>query len=332
MSTLRATVITPSYQQVDYLEECLRSVADQGVPVEHIVVDGGSTDGSREVIERHAERLAWWCSEQDEGQSHAINKGLAHATGDVFTWVNSDDALTHGAVPRVLEAFAADPSLQVFGGQVVHRDAHGDRVFDRLNDAHDAHQLWCDPVINQPATWYRMDVVRELGGVDPALRYVMDLSLWWRFLFRHGTAHLRFEPAPLAIFRLHDTSKTVTAHAGFLDETASLLHEASLAVGEERFAGLLAGLHDLRPGLKPLGAGPEHRDRVRRMVVRFLLKWHGTVHSERDFVYMRKALPLLASSELDAWEQERHGKLQVQLRPRTWLGFRLRRKLRHLGA
>ena len=330
MNPLRATVVTPSFQQAAYLEECLRSVEAQDMPVEHIVVDGGSTDGSREVIERHAEGLAWWCSEKDQGQSDAINKGLAHASGDFFTWVNSDDALTPDAVRKVLEAFAEDPDLQVFGGQVVHRDVNGDRVFERLNDATDQRMLWCDPVINQPATWYRMDVVRELGGVDPALRYVMDLSLWWRFLFRHGTTHLRFEPMPLAVFRLHDESKTVTAQAGFLDETASLLHDAALAVGEEELAALLAGLHDLRSGLRSLGARPEHRAIVRRMVARFVLKWHGTVHTEREFGQLKDGLSVLSSVDLDAWEQERLWKLKEQLRPGTWLAFRMRRKLRHL--
>ncbi|MCB0818933.1 MAG: glycosyltransferase, partial [Flavobacteriales bacterium] len=141
MNPLRATVVTPSFQQAAYLEECLRSVKEQDAPVEHIVVDGGSTDGSREVIERHAGRLAWWCSEKDQGQSDAINKGLAHASGDVFTWVNSDDALTPAAVQEVLKAFSEDPQLQVFGGQVVHRDANGDRVFERLNDATDQRML-----------------------------------------------------------------------------------------------------------------------------------------------------------------------------------------------
>ena len=106
----RITLITPSYQQAEYLEECLASVQAQAYPdLEHIVVDGGSTDGSRAIIERYADRLAWWCSEKDGGQSDAINKGLGHATGQVFGWLNSDDLLLPGALLRVGEAFAADP-------------------------------------------------------------------------------------------------------------------------------------------------------------------------------------------------------------------------------
>ncbi|MBK9195481.1 MAG: glycosyltransferase [Flavobacteriales bacterium] len=154
----RITIITPSFQQAQYLEECIHSVSEQDYPnVEHIVVDGGSTDGSKGIIEKHAAKLKWYCSEKDNGQSDAINKGLAHATGDVFTWLNSDDALTPGALHKVGAAFAADPQLRVFGGRVVHSDKHGHRVFERLNDANDAHRLFTDPVIDQPATYYKLD-------------------------------------------------------------------------------------------------------------------------------------------------------------------------------
>ena len=96
------SLITPSFMQADFLEHCLASVHAQGYPaLEHIVVDGGSTDGSVAVIERYAHQLAWWCSERDRGQSHAINKGLAHATGAVFGWLNSDDLLLPDALSTV---------------------------------------------------------------------------------------------------------------------------------------------------------------------------------------------------------------------------------------
>ncbi|MBK8338986.1 MAG: glycosyltransferase [Flavobacteriales bacterium] len=232
MSVPRISIITPSYQQAGYLAECLESIStQQDAEVEHIVVDGGSTDGSRAIIERHTSELHWWCSAPDKGQSDAINKGLVHATGRIFTWVNSDDALLPGALRQVSEAFASDPHLLVFGGRLIHRDASGDRVFERLNDVCDPAQLYRDPVINQPATFYRLDVVKEIGGVDPALRYVMDVELWWQVLFRYGIDHLRFEPVELAMFRMHDQSKTVTAHHGFLDELANLIHAMCLRSG-----------------------------------------------------------------------------------------------------
>ena len=103
----RITLITPSFRQAAFLEECLRSVHDQGYPnLEHMVVDGGSTDGSAAIIESYAAKLAWWCSERDRGQSHALNKGLARATGEVFGWINSDDLLLPGSLQRVGEALS----------------------------------------------------------------------------------------------------------------------------------------------------------------------------------------------------------------------------------
>jgi glycosyltransferase involved in cell wall biosynthesis len=330
---VRITIITPSYQQATFLEECLRSVrSQQGVEVEHIVVDGGSTDGSREIIERRAAGLAWWCSERDAGQSDAINKGLAHATGEVCTWVNSDDALLPGALEHVAAAFGSDPALQVYGGRIVHRDDTGDRVFEPLNEASDVRRLFCDPVINQPATYYRTRVLRELGGVDPALRYVMDLSLWWRFLFRFRERHLRFDPVPLAMFRMHPSSKTSSAHAGFLDETASMLHRMTIDAGDPAWGDPLERLHDLRQDVMRAEVTPEDLPVVRGMVMHFLLKWHGVVHRREQYRTMRAMIGTLERHvhELDAWERQRLHSLREQLRPGGWLMFRLRRKLQHL--
>lgn len=333
MDRPRISLITPSYQQAAYLEECIGSVHAQGVPVEHIVVDGGSTDGSAALIEKHAHRLAWWCSEKDGGQSDAINKGLSHTTGDIFSWLNSDDALLPQALERVRAAFAADPALLVFGGQVMHRDGQGERVFDRLNGTDDL-QLYCDPVINQPATYLRMDVVRGIGGVDPALRYVMDVELWWQVLFRHGTRHLRFEAVPLAMFRLHDESKTVTQHAGFLTEMAALLHGLCERTGNEDLSQVIALGHPVRPRLRGIPAqGAMHHAMVRSMAVHFLLKWHGHVHTEADFQMMKalhdRAIPE-GGCRLLPGMAERWAKARKAVSGTSWGRYRVRRKLKHL--
>lgn len=331
---MRITILTPSYQQAAYLQECLDSVREQeGAEVEHIVVDGGSTDGSPAIIERNAGRLAWWCSERDRGQSDAINKGLAHATGAVMTWVNSDDALLPGALAQVAEAFARDPDLLAFGGRVLHRSAAGDVLFPRLADATDVHRLYCDPVINQPATFLRTSAVRAVGGVDPALRYVMDLELWWQLLFRHGTDHLRFIPEPLAVFRLHEASKTSTAHAGFLAETATILHGMCIATGQPELAQALAQAHPLASGLRGVPVTEQHAQLVRDMAVHFLLKWHGNVHVRTDHRAM-KALRRAVRREqvrfVDGAMAARWDALDQQLALPSWTLFRLRRKLGHL--
>lgn len=332
MHHVRISIVTPSYQQAAFLEETLVSVAAQaGVDAEHVVVDGGSTDGSKGIIERHAARLRWWCCEKDSGQSEAINKGLVHCTGEVFNWLNSDDALLPGALRTVADAFAADPDLLVFGGRIVHRDASGDRVFERLNDANDPLRLFADPVISQPATFYRTAVVKALGGVRPALRYVMDVELWWRFLFRYGTAHVRFVPEPLTMFRLHEASKTVGHHEGFLDELATLLHGMCAGTGQHDLAAVFAEGHDLVRGLRGVPVFEEHRDRVRAMAVHFLLKWYGNVHNERQFRMMRRmrrtvrieGVPFVDGNMAARWER-----LASLTAAPNWFFFRIRRKWR----
>jgi glycosyltransferase involved in cell wall biosynthesis len=332
MEAPRISLITPSYQQAAYLQECIGSVSGDGV--EHIVVDGGSNDGSRDILERNADRFTWWCSEKDRGQSDAINKGLAHATGDVFSWLNSDDAWLPGTAERVRKAFAADPELLIFGGQVTHRDSSGERTFDALNDTGDTRRLYADPVINQPATFYRKSVVEELGGVDPALRYVMDVELWLQVLFRHGTQHLRFERTPLAMFRLHDASKTVSQHKGFLAEMAALLHGLCHRTGNTDLANVLTVGHAPRNDLRGIPAKPEeHRSIVRTMTLHFLLKWHGHVHTEQEFRMMRALLDLGLLKDHSLLLSDMHHRATqatAKVAGTTWTRYRIRRKLKHL--
>ena len=332
---MRISLITPSFRQAAYLEECIASVHDDGYGdrIEHIVVDGGSKDGSKEIIEGHRKKFAWWCSEKDQGQSDAINKGLARATGDVFGWLNSDDALLPSALVRVAEAFAADPDLLVFGGRVTHRDANGERVFERLNDAGDRQQLFCDPVINQPATFYRMSAVRAIGGVDTALRYVMDVELWWQLIFTYGTGHLRFEPVELAMFRMHEASKTMSQHGGFLREMATILHGLCERTGNTDVASMIAIGYPDRTVVRGIAANEaEHHGIVRDMSVHFLLKWHGHIHTEAEFYMMQRLHEGDFTSEVNMMPgmADRWAKARLAVDGTTWNRYRVRRKLKHL--
>ncbi len=328
----RISLITPSYQQASFLEECLASVhAQKYADLEHIVVDGGSTDGSKGIIERHADKLSWWCSERDKGQSDAINKGLAHATGEVFAWINSDDALLPGALQRVGEAFAGDPSLMVLTGVRVHRKAgEPDRAMD-LDDPSDPENFYVSPRINQQATFYRMNAVLEAGSLDERLECVMDFELWLQVLFRHGADAVRVVPWELAVFRAHAASKTSTKHQVFLDEIASVLHGLCLQTGLTELADVLVLGHVITTGLRSIPVDERHRDRVRAMVVHFLLKWHHVIFNERDFNMMRafRALPIPAEI-MTADQQHRVALLDEQVNVAGWWSFRLQRKWKHL--
>lgn len=328
---MRISLITPSFQQAEFLEETLRSCHEQSSEdLEHIVVDGGSNDGSKEIIEQYANKLAWWCSETDRGQSHAINKGLEKSTGQVFNWLNSDDLLTPDALVSVQEAFNADSELLALGGKIIHRTEEKDELFAVQTDSNDPENFFTDHAVLQPATFFRMDVVKAIGGVEEKLRYVMDYELWLQFVFRYGTSHIRLIPEPLAIFRIHEESKTMTAHARFLDEMASVLHGLCINTGSQDLGRLLALGYDMSEGLRTIPADPvNHRKIVRKMTLRFLLKWNGTIHQKGQFVLMKAFLNEIRQEEVqnDPWAIQRYRELQKQLAPPTWSLFRLKRKL-----
>ena len=328
---MRISLITPSFQQAEFLEETLLSCHEQSCrDLEHVVVDGGSQDGSKEVIEKYADKLSWWCSEADRGQSHAINKGLAHVTGHVFNWLNSDDLLTKNALKIVEEAFEADPELQVFAGRIIHRGDHGDVLFEHQTDASEPLNFFVDHAILQPATFFRMDIIKAIGGVEEKLRYVMDYELWLQFVFRYGTEHIRLTKDPLSIFRLHAASKTTTAHEGFLDEMASILHGLCTSTENQDLAKILARGYELSLGLRSIPVDRQkHKAVVRKMVLRFLLKWNGVIHTKKQFLLMKAFCKEVDSEELK-WDDRvyaRYNDLLKQLTPANWSLFKLKRKL-----
>ena len=328
----RITIVTPSFQQAAYVEECITSVLDQGYPdLEYMVIDGGSTDGSRAIGERYADRLTWWCSEKDKGQAHAINKGLERATGRIFGWINSDDLLLPGSLEYVGNAFANDPELVVLTG--VRRSLQPDHsaVAMPLDDPDDPDRLFTGPLINQQSTFFRMDAIREAGLLEAKLQCVMDYELWLQVLFRRGTTGVRIVPWELAVFRAHPNSKTATMASRFLDEQASIVHGLCLSTGEQALADVLAIGHAIKRDLRAMPVGPEKARLVRDMVERFLLKWHHTIYSGSDLRMMRsfrRVIPNIASEDpmIRKWVTA----LDDQLRATSWFSFRLRRKWKHL--
>ena len=333
---MRITIITPSYQQARFLPECLRSVAEQDHPdVEHIVVDGDSTDGSRNIIADHADKLSWWCSEPDGGQTAALNKGLAHATGEVFGWINSDDLLLPGALRYVAEIFQAHPAVQVVTGVRVKRMPDGRDEFQPSEHPDDTRAWYIAPRINQQATFMRLAAVRSMGGLDERLHYVMDLELWWRALFLYGPAAVHVTQRPLAVFRMHEDSKSALAQPAFVGETASLLHGACLRVGAVELARTMAMGHPPSALLRELPVDGTHRALVEVMTVQFLLKWDRGLFTRKQYQMMRRLCQVArpVAQHLDAehallWRQVNAA---VSAAP-VWWAHRVRCKWRHLFA
>ena len=187
------------------------SVLEQNYPnLEYIVIDGGSTDGSREIIEKYADRLAYRVSEPDQGQTDAINKGFSHATGEILAWINSDDTYTPGALRQAASFLMQHPEIGLVYGDMNFIDEN-DRVIGRFNAAlTDLKRLRRGFVhIPQPAAFFRADLWRQVGPLDPTFFFAMDYDLWVRLAHKAPFAYCKGQT--WANFRLHSGGKTVSS-------------------------------------------------------------------------------------------------------------------------
>jgi len=205
----KISVITPNYNYGHFFEETIRSVLLQGYAnLEYIVIDGGSTDSSLDVIKKYAPWITHWISEKDRGQAHAINKGFARATGDLMIWINSDDVLLPGALCSIAEAYdAADEKLIFANVANFFPDGHREDVIqtgiklENFIGIPEQGFTWHQPGMAVPRSFYQ-----KVGGLDESLHYIFDWDWVCRLLIHQPTI------APLDVFvtkfRVHDASKT----------------------------------------------------------------------------------------------------------------------------
>ena len=204
------SIVTPSFNQARFLEATILSVLSQKYPrLEYIIVDGGSTDGSLDIIRKYADKLAWWTSEKDQGQTDALNKGFSHAKGKIFAWLNSDDTYQPGAVAAAVECLEADAGLGLIYGDANYINEAG-QVIGRFPAAQtDLHLLRQGYVhIPQQASFFRGDLWRAVGPLDPSFYFAMDYDLWVRIAAR---SQVKYVPQAWSNFRLHTTGKTIAA-------------------------------------------------------------------------------------------------------------------------
>jgi glycosyltransferase involved in cell wall biosynthesis len=231
------SIITPSFNQVAFLEKAIQSVLSQDYPnLEYWVMDGGSTDGSIEVIQSYAPQLAGWISEQDNGQADAINKGFARATGEIVAWLNSDDLYRPGAIRRAVTVFEENPEVGMVYSDVDSIDADGE-IFNRMQYGQwGIRDLMAFNILGQPGVFFRRSVLETAGGLDLSYRYLLDHHLWLRMAL---AAPMKYSPGEVwAAARIHAGAKNVAEAEGFGEEAYRLV---AWMQSDARFAPYLTG-------------------------------------------------------------------------------------------
>jgi len=203
------SIITPSYNQGRFLEETIQSVLSQDYPnLEYIIVDGGSIDGSVEIIRHYASQLSWWVSEADQGQTDAINKGFAHANGEILAWINSDDTYLPGAVSEAVKFLITHPEAALVYADANLIDEQGSVLGRFPAQQTSLIKLLRGSVhIPQQTTFFWARLWRQVGPLDPTFQFAMDYDLWVRLA---KLAPLVYTPRLWANFRLHGEGKSET--------------------------------------------------------------------------------------------------------------------------
>jgi glycosyltransferase involved in cell wall biosynthesis len=208
----KISVITPTFNQGQFIEETIRSILLQNYPnLEYIIIDGGSTDGTVEIIKKYEPWLTYWISEKDRGQSHAINKGLEKCTGDICNWINSDDCLTANSLSLIQKSFSNVDVLCFCGNALMGFDTHKRKpVLFRttlLNKDISTHLANCS--FSQPASFFRMAAFRSITPVEETLHMNMDMYMWYRFVCLYGLQNIVYTDKIICTIKAHRDAKTV---------------------------------------------------------------------------------------------------------------------------
>lgn len=218
MSNPKVSIVIPSYNQGKYLEDTILSVVNQTYKnIEIIIIDGGSTDNSVDIIKKYEDKIHFWVSEKDKGQANAINKGFKKASGEIFAWLNSDDLYTKNAVELIVNEFNKDPSVSIVYGDYYLLYPSGETKLKKKISFNYNICLYSYLMIPQPSCFFRREAFEAVGGLDETFNYCLDYDLFLRMAKNRKVKHIQI---PLSYFRLHDESKSVSKKGNFKYENA----------------------------------------------------------------------------------------------------------------
>jgi len=303
----KISIVTPTFNQGRFIEQTIDSVLSQQYPhLEYIIIDGGSTDNTVEIIKRYEKHLTYWVTEPDKGQSDAINKGLKHCTGKVFNWLNSDDFLEKDTFNIVGNLFARDKTTLVTGTtRIFNEQDNSSELFKSALCATLAKTI-ASPCFHQPSTFILTEYAKQFNGVSHLLHYAMDTELYTKYLMELGMEGVVIDDNVFANFRVHQDSKTGNYYNDFINEIASVFYsvamENNLHSDAEKIA--LISNHNILSNYKfEYNAAKHTQAFIKSIVGSFIFKyinmWYGN-----DYKKLQKVKFLLNNFETDFLEEQ----------------------------
>jgi GT2 family glycosyltransferase len=218
------SIVTPSYNQAPYLEQTIQSVLGQDYPrIEYIVIDGGSTDNSVDIIKQYEDRLTFWTSEKDSGQAEAINKGFARAKGEILAWLNSDDYYMLNTVSVAVRCFEQNPDVVMVYGNMLAVDGEDNTLNILKYKPLSLEDLLCFQIIGQPSVFFRRSALEKTGMLEPTFHFMLDHHLWIRLAQQGRILHV---PQIWSAARYHAAAKNRARAAEFGREAFRVLEWA----------------------------------------------------------------------------------------------------------
>ncbi|MGD1045871.1 MAG: glycosyltransferase family 2 protein [Bacteroidota bacterium] len=233
---MKISVVTPSYNQSNFIEETILSVMNQNYPhYEHIIIDGGSTDNTVSILKKYPHLK--WVSEKDSGQSNAINKGFAMSSGDIISWINSDDYYEKNVFGFIIEYFIKNPDCMILYGDMTFVDINGNKLFSAEGDKINEERLMdCPDCVRQPSFFWRKQVMEVCGDIDEHLHLVMDFDFFLRIAKKFAFGYLNKN---LSNLRVYSVSKTLSMPRRQVYEMYSVYKKNNITLTRKRLVFLL---------------------------------------------------------------------------------------------